>query len=60
MPKPNYDLAIMAELLERPSAKKDVAKLTERELEMYKELLLQPRGWLPSIYEQYVKERKAK
>lgn len=51
--KPAVDPAIMAELLEQPDLKVQVAEMQPEELDWFKELLVSQ-----GIYAQYVKERK--
>lgn len=50
-----YDEKIMNELLNQPSVRKKVAKMTPETLEWYKSLLVSS-----GIYARYVKERKEK
>lgn len=56
----NYDKKIMSELLKQDGVRENVIKMTAKELKYFKDLLVKPRGHLPSIYEQYCQERKDK
>ena len=49
------DPEIMAELLEQPEVKKEIAGMTPEVLEWFKELLISE-----GIYQQYVRERGKK
>ena len=53
MRKTKVDEKIMAELLEQPGVKENVAQMTAAELAMFRDLLV--RG---GIYARYCKERK--
>ena len=51
---PKVNPAIMAELLEQPEIKEQIAGYAPEMLDWYKDLLVQQ-----GIYDRYVKERKA-
>ena len=51
--KPKYDEKIMAELLEQPGVKENVAKMSPEMLEWFKELLVKQ-----GVYIRYVSERQ--
>lgn len=54
MNKPaNYDPAVMDDLLAQPSVQEHVREMKPEVKAAYIELLLQQRGFLPSIYEQH-------
>ncbi|MBX3046975.1 MAG: hypothetical protein KF698_08275 [Anaerolineales bacterium] len=54
MSKPaEYDQAVMDDLLAKPGVHAHVQQMKPEVLEAYIELLLQPQGHLPSIYEQH-------
>lgn len=48
------DPAIMQELIDQPGVRENVEKMTAKELEWFKEVLVRQ-----GVYAQYVKERKA-